>query len=317
MKRWEAEADASGERLDRYLARALALPRNQVQKLIREGRVKVDQGPASSAWPVVAGARLEVELLPPSDDRVQPEEGEISILYEDAALLVVDKPAGLAVHPGAGRASGTLVHRLLHLFPELLGVGGPGRPGIVHRLDLGTSGLLVVARTPASYQALSEAFARRRVRKRYLAVAYGTAKTKSGAVDAAIGRHPERRKEMTLRPDGRPALSHWKCRASAPGASLFEVEIATGRTHQIRVHLKSLGHPLVGDPLYGEARHGSCPRAVRILLRDFPRPALHAWKLSFAHPTDGRALSFEAPVPGDLGALWQVLSGRPIADFLS
>lgn len=314
---WEAPAEASTERLDRYLARTLALPRNQIQRLIREGHVTVNGKAVSSSLSVAAGARLSVDVPPPSDDRVQPEEGALELLYEDEDLLVIDKPAGLAVHPGAGRVSGTLVHRLLHRYPELVGVGGPGRPGIVHRLDLGTSGVLVVARTAASYQVLAQAFARRRVDKYYLAIAYGVPRSKSGTIDAAIGRHPERRKEMALRSDGRPAVTRWKCRATAQGTSLFEVEIATGRTHQIRVHLKSLGHPLVGDPLYGEARFNSSPRQVRSALKAFPRPALHAWKLRIEHPSDTRLLTFEAPAPDDLRQLWQTLSGRLLEESLS
>ncbi|MDP9122825.1 MAG: RluA family pseudouridine synthase, partial [Acidobacteriota bacterium] len=229
----------------------------------------------------------------------------------DADIVVLDKPAGLTVHPGAGRPAGTLAHLLLGRYPEMAGVGGPGRPGIVHRLDRGTSGILVAARTAAAYHPLTRAFAARQVGKRYLAVVYGELAPRAGSIEAPIGRHPERRKEMTVRRDGRPARTGYRTLAAARGISLVELDLATGRTHQIRVHLKSAGHPLVGDPVYGEARFHGLPRPVQAPLRDFPRPALHAWRLALSHPIDDRPLRFEAPVPGDLRALWEAVTETP------
>jgi len=258
---------------------------------------------------VAEGDAIDCNPPEPVDDRVQPEEGDLRVLYEDADLVVLDKPAGLTVHPGAGRPTGTLAHHLLARYPEMAGVGGPGRPGIVHRLDQGTSGVIVVARTAAAYHRLARAFAAREVDKRYLAIVYGEPKPASGMIDAPIGRHATKRTEMTVRRDGRPARTGYRTLGTRAGISLVELDLATGRTHQIRVHLKHLGHPLVGDPLYGEARWKGLPKPMQPILRDFPRPALHAWRLGFAHPMDGRRLELQAPVPADLRELWEKATG--------
>ena len=305
--------DAAGERLDRHLAARLDEPRSQVQRWIRDGRVLLDGKPTKPAAVLSGGEELAVAPPPPRPSGLEPEAGELTVLHQDAALIVLDKPPGLAVHPGAGRPSGTLVHRLLARFPELEGVGGPGRPGIVHRLDKDTSGVLVVARTPAAYRALQRAFAERRVEKRYLAVVYGTPEPGQGEIDAAIGRHPEERKRMTVRPSAaagaRPALTRYRTLAAAAGVALLEIDLATGRTHQIRVHLKSLRHPIVGDPVYGESRWKGLPGPVQAPLRTFPRPALHAWRLAFEHPDTGHRAAFQAPVPRDLRELWEEVAG--------
>jgi 23S rRNA pseudouridine1911/1915/1917 synthase len=309
---WTVEALESGERLDRldrYAAEHLQQPRNQIQNWIRQGHLLLNGRPARPSQTVAAGDRIDCDPPELRDDRVVPERGELAILYEDADLAVLDKPAGLTVHPGAGRSTGTLAHRLLARWPEMAGVGGPGRPGIVHRLDRDTSGVLVVARTAAAYQSLSRAFAGREVGKRYLAIAWGAPRPASGLIEAPIGRHPQRRQEMAVRPGGRPARTGYRTLAAVPPLSLLELDLATGRTHQIRVHLKSLGHPLVGDPIYGEARWKAAPRALQPVLRDFPRPALHAWRLRFRHPRSGEDLEFEAPVPADLRELWRQSGG--------
>jgi 23S rRNA pseudouridine1911/1915/1917 synthase len=300
------------DRLDRAVAVHLDLPRNQVQRWIRDGLVLVNGHEAKPSSVVAAGDLIECRPPERREDRVKPEEGDLTLLYEDADLAVLDKPAGLTVHPGAGRDTGTLAHHLLARYPEMAGVGGPGRPGIVHRLDQGTSGVLVVARTPTAHTRLARAFAERRVEKRYLAIVYGGPHPASGLIDAPIGRHAQKRKEMTVRPDGRPARTGWQTRAARAGIALVELDLHTGRTHQIRVHLKHLGHPLVGDPVYGEARWKALPRPVQAPLRDFPRPALHAWRLAFHHPMDDRPLAFEAPVPGDLRELWEKVTGEPL-----
>ena len=312
MTSWTVGPEDAGERLDRHVAARLDTPRNQVQRWIQDGLVRVNDREAKPSYPVAEGDLVDCSPPEVKDDRVQPEEGDLHVLYEDADLVVLDKPAGLTVHPGAGRTSGTLAHRLLARYPEMAGVGGPGRPGIVHRLDQGTSGVLVVARTPAAYHRLARAFAAREVDKRYLALVYGEPKPPSGMIDAPIGRHALRRKEMTVRADGRPARTGYRTLASCAGISLLELDLATGRTHQIRVHLKHLGHPLVGDPVYGEARWKGLlklPKPVQARLRDFPRPALHAWRLAFKHPIDGRSFAFEAPVPPDLRELWERAAG--------
>ena len=308
---WLAPPEAVGERLDRHVAARLEVPRNQVQRWIEEGRVRLNGRPAKPSTVLAAGDRVECEPPEPREERVLPEAGELRLLYEDPDLVVIDKPAGLTVHPGAGRTTGTLAHRLLDRYPEMAGVGGPGRPGIVHRLDLGTSGVLMVARTAAAYARLARAFAAREVKKSYLGIAYGTPSPPSGTIEAAIGRHPQRRKEMAVRPGGRPSRTGYRTIAARSGISLLEMDLATGRTHQIRVHLKQIGHPLVGDPVYGEARWKALPRPVQPLLRDFLRPALHAWRLALKHPSTGEPLSFEAPVPEDLRELWQAVTGVP------
>jgi 23S rRNA pseudouridine1911/1915/1917 synthase len=302
---WTVGPEDAGERLDRHVAARLDIPRNQVQRWIQDGLVRVAGRPAKASYAVTEGDAIECSPPEPSDDRVQPEEGDLRVLYEDSELAVLDKPAGLTVHPGAGRTTGTLAHHLLARYPEIVGVGGSGRPGIVHRLDQGTSGVIVVARTAAAYHRLARAFAAREVSKRYLAIAYGEPKPASGMIDAPIGRHASKRTEMTVRKDGRPARTGYRTLGTRAGISLVELDLATGRTHQIRVHLKHLGHPLVGDPLYGEARWKSLPKPIQPVLRDFPRPALHAWRLGF----EGR--EFEAPVPSDLLELWEKATGTP------
>ncbi len=309
---WTVEPEAAGERLDRHVAGRLEAARNQVQRWIAEGFVLVNGRQAKPSTALAAGDRITCDPPTPREERVLPEPGDLRVLHEDADLVVIDKQAGLAVHPGAGRATGTLVHHLLDRYPEMAGVGGPGRPGIVHRLDQGTSGARVVARTAAAYARLSRAFATREVKKAYLGVAYGTPSPLAGTISAPIGRHPQRRQEMAVRPGGRPARTGYRtiaAMAATAGISLLEMDLATGRTHQIRVHLKSIGHPLVGDPVYGEARWKGLPRAVQGVLRDFPRPALHAWRLAFRHPGSGEPVAFEAPVPEDLRSLWQEVTG--------
>ena len=313
----------AGERLDRFLAARLDVSRNQAQGWIGDGRVRVlMEGRDLQVKPsrsLNEGDEVRIDVPEVTHDpRVEPEEGPLTVLHADEHLLVVDKPTGLAVHPGAGRPTGTLAHRLIHHYPELAGVGGEGRPGIVHRLDLDTSGVMVVGRTQAAFRHLAEAFARRRVDKRYLAVVYGDPEDR-GVVDAPIGRHPHHRQQMTVRDRGREAETRWRRLAGIGGAALLEVEILTGRTHQIRVHLKHANHPLVGDPVYGENRWKGLHGAQQAPLRDFPRPALHAWRLALPHPAggeEGEPARYEAPPPDDLAQLWEKLSGRPLEEFL-
>jgi 23S rRNA pseudouridine1911/1915/1917 synthase len=295
----------AGARLDRALSEHLGVARNQIQSWLRAGRVRLDGAavvrPGTSLRP---GQTLDWEEPPAREERLLAEPGELHVLYEDAHLIALDKPAGLVVHPGAGRASGTLVHRLLARYPELAGVGGPGRPGIVHRLDQGTTGVLVVARDAATYQGLVREFGARRVDKRYLAVAWGAPRALAGEIEAPVGRHPRERQRMAVIARGRPARTGWRRLVAAGPVCLFELRLWTGRTHQIRVHLRHLGHPLVGDPLYGAARGRALAGAVARALAEFPRPALHAWRLALDHPATGARLELEAPVPADLVRLW-------------
>lgn len=312
--RWQVSTQAAGVRIDTYLARAYGKPRNQVQKWLDAGRVEVDGSPVRASFRLTEGQQIACRPLQKTQEGIlAPEGGSLDLLHEDDDVLVIDKPANLVVHPGAGRETGTLVHRLLHHYPQIDAVGGPGRPGIVHRLDRGTSGVMVVARSERAYEALSAAFAERRVGKTYLAVVYGPLALESGRIEAPIGRHPQRRKEMHVSERGRPAVTGYRVRAVAPesGVSLLELALETGRTHQIRVHLKHLGHPIVGDPVYGEARWRGLARPLQEPLRRFSRPALHAWKLAFRHPATHDEMSFEAPLARDVAELWKELGGDP------
>ena len=307
---WRVGDEESGARLDRAVATRLDLPRNQIQEWIRAGLITVDGVTLSKPGHLLRPGELVVWEPPVrSESRVTAEEGALDFLYSDEDLVVLDKPAGLTVHPGAGQSSGTLVHRLLAHFPEIAGVGGEGRPGIVHRLDKGTSGVIVVARTAESYRALTAAFASRRIEKRYLAIVHGAPKLDRGTIEAPIGRHAVERKRMAVRANGRPATTRYRTIASAGGLALLELDLLTGRTHQIRVHLKHLRHPIVGDTTYGEARHKELATAPGRTVRSFPRPALHAWRLAFEHPRTRNPMRFEAPLPEDMRHLWAALAG--------
>jgi len=302
-----APAD-EGRRVDAWLARSLpALSRARLQSLIAEGHVLLEGARLRPSLRVRAGQRLIVEVPPPVAAEPQAEDIPLDVVHEDTHLLVVNKPAGLVIHPGAGRSSGTLVNALLRHVRDLSGVGGVARPGIVHRLDRGTSGLLVVAKDDATHRALSEQFAGRTVEKEYLALVLGVPRTAEGTVAAPIGRDPVHRRRMSVRPTrGRDARSSWRLEEALDGVSLLRVRIHTGRTHQIRVHLASLGHPVAGDATYGGTRTPPSRRGeVRDILRSLARPALHAARLAFTHPATGARLEFEAPLPADLA---QVLS---------
>ena len=289
-----------GERLDRVLCLIWDLPRSEATELIASGAVRLDGRPmAVRARRVVAGQDLEVAL--PAARAAVALAGEsggddLPIVHFDDDVIVVDKPAGLVVHPGAGRSTGTLVQALLGRFPDMAGTGDPDRPGIVHRLDKGTSGLLMVARSPAAYTALVAQLAARTVDRRYLALAVGRIETDAGVVDAPVGRRSTDRTRMAVVAGGRPARTHYRVlnRFTEPAdATLVECRLETGRTHQVRVHLAAIGHPVVGDARYGGAR-----QAVPVA-----RPFLHAAQLAFDHPTTGERRHFESPLPADLEAV--------------
>ena len=302
----QAPAAAAGERIDQYLARALDQPRNRVQNLLRSGLVTVDGARPKPSYLLRGGEEIAYRIPAPPATGPVPEAGPISVLHLDEHILVVDKPAGLIVHPGAGVPGGTLVNRLLHHHPEIAGVGSAERPGIVHRLDIGTSGALAVARTDTAYRFLSRAFAEREVGKVYLAVVYGRPEPLEGTIELPIGRHPTARTRMAVVREsrgGRPATTLYRVLAFAAGVSLLEVTLQTGRTHQIRVHCKAVGHPLIGDPSYGEQRWRGQEPALRRPLREFPRPALHALRLTLPSLAGGPPHTSTAPVPEDLRAL--------------
>jgi 23S rRNA pseudouridine1911/1915/1917 synthase len=305
-----AGAEAGGVRLDRFLAQHIPdVSRARVQALIDDGAVSVDGARTKASLRLREGARVEVSIPEPTAAVPQPQELPLAVVHDDPGFLVVDKPAGLVVHPGAGAASGTLVNALLHHVRDLSGVGGVLRPGIVHRLDKGTSGLILVAKNDAAHRALAAQFAAREVRKEYVAVVHGVPARAEGTVDRPIGRDPVHRRRMAVdAPRARAARSTYAVRERLDGASLLDVRIHTGRTHQIRVHLASLGHPIAGDDLYGGRRTPSSSRKeARAALDAFLRPALHAARLAFRHPSTGDPLAFESPLPADLAALLDAL----------
>ena len=297
------DAAATGERLDAWLARRLpAHSRSRLQALIDEGHVLLDEARTRPSARLRAGQSVRVEVPPPVPAEPQPEDIPIAVVYEDPHLLVVNKPAGIVVHPGAGTSRGTLVNALLRHVRDLSGVGGVLRPGIVHRLDRGTSGLLVVAKDDETHRSLVRQFAGRTVEKEYLALVLGNPARDSGEIDAPIGRDPVHRKKMSVRaPRGREARTSWRVVERFDGAALLRVRIHTGRTHQVRVHLASIGHPVAGDAVYGGKRTLSSRRgAAREAFALLDRPALHAARLAFTHPATGERLTFEAPLPDDI-----------------
>jgi 23S rRNA pseudouridine1911/1915/1917 synthase len=304
---------ASGEaglRLDAWLARRLPdHSRSRLRALIDAGHVRLDGEQARPSTRLRPGQQATVTFPPLEPAVPQPEDIPLELVHEDASLLVVNKPAGLVVHPGAGVASGTLVNALLGRVRDLSGIGGVLRPGIVHRLDRGTSGLLLVAKDDATHRALVRQFAGRSVEKEYLALVLGQPARPRGEIDAPIGRDPRRRQKMSVRaPRGREARTSWSVVERFDGAALLRVRIHTGRTHQIRVHLSSIGHPVAGDAAYGGTRTPSSRRAsARQALEWLERPALHAARLVFTHPTSGARLAFEAPTPPDLVAVLERL----------
>src|SRR6266850_2086340 len=286
------EPASAGARLDRWLSERLTdLSRARLQGLIRRGLVRVDGAVLKAAHRLRGGETVEIEIPPAAEEELAPEAVALSVLYEDDHVLVVDKPAGMVVHPGAGRARGTLAAAILAHAPTTAGVGGPRRPGIVHRLDKDTSGLLVVAKTAKAYDELVAQLAARTVTRRYLAVVHGRVRADEAVVDAPIGRHPTDRVKMAVRPAGRGkrAVTRYRVLARFPHFTLLEVRLETGRTHQIRVHLASLGHPVVGDAVYGKARSRP-PTAL-------DGYALHATTLAFVHPVFRKVIECSAPLP--------------------
>ena len=283
-------------------SRLPALSRARIQSLIEAGHVRLDGAACRASARLKPGQAVSVHVPPPEPAEPAPEDIPLDVVFEDGHLLVVNKPAGLVVHPGAGAPRGTLVNALLRHVRDLSGVGGVLRPGIVHRLDRGTSGLLVVAKDDETHRALVRQFAGRTVEKEYLALVLGAPSPSAGTVAAPIGRDPVHRQRMSVRaPRGREARSDYRTVERFDGASLVRVRIHTGRTHQIRVHLASIGHPVAGDATYGGTRPPSSRRsAARDALRALGRPALHAARLAFVHPATGERLAFEAALPPDL-----------------
>ena len=311
LVRFEVGPGDAGERLDRFLATRLeGRTRSFLRKLILDGCVQIDGLPASKA-----GRSLErrsvVELRLPEEpsDAPRGEAIPLDVLHEDDDLLVLDKAAGLVVHPGHGNREGTVVNALLGRGVKLASVGGPDRPGIVHRLDQGTSGLLLVAKSDTAYRALSTAFADRRIQKRYRALVWGRPDPPGGTISRSIARSRTNRVKMsTEEPRGRAAVSHFRTQESFPGFALLDVRPETGRTHQIRVHLESIHHPIVGDARYGgRLWKGLRDPLKRKAVREFQHLALHAARLTLDHPITGERVTFAAPLPARFEALLQVL----------
>jgi 23S rRNA pseudouridine1911/1915/1917 synthase len=277
-------------RLDLFMAKSLPeFSRSRIQQLIRAGLVRLNDATPVSHQLVRAGDEVELTQPPPEKIEITPEAIPLKILYEDDDLIVINKPAGLTVHPGAGHRENTVVNALLHHCPTLSGIGGKERPGIVHRLDKETSGCLVAAKNDVAHRELSKQFTARTVEKIYLALVAGKLRKETGVIENKIGRHPVHRQRMSVSsPRGRAAKTEYRVLHSSEQASLVECKLHSGRTHQIRVHLHHLGNPVLGDKIYA-------PR----LAKDFPRQMLHAWKLGFRHPRTGEWKNFEAPLPDD------------------
>ncbi len=300
--------EGEGQRLDRYLVSVMGdQSRSQIQKLIVDGCVTVEGRQARANLTVHEGDRVYVQVPAAAPSMLARQALPLEIVYQDLDLAVVNKPAGMVVHPGAGHESGTLVNALLHHLTDLSGIGGELRPGIVHRLDRGTSGLMVIAKHDTAHRELARQFHDREVEKEYIALVWGVVHA-GRRIDAAIGRDPGDRQKMSARAKhARHAVTRITRALHLPGLTLCQVAIHTGRTHQIRVHLSAIGHPIVGDSVYGGV-HRRVAGDIRAVQR-LERPFLHAARLAFTHPTDGRRLEFTAPLPADLQRVLDDLPG--------
>lgn len=310
------------DRIDRWLAAAVdrledppSLSRSRLKSLILNGNVSAGSATINDpSTPVKPGVIYRITVPPPEAAEPEGQDLPLNVVFEDRELIVIDKPAGMTVHPAPGSPRDTLVNALIaHCGDSLSGIGGVRRPGIVHRIDKDTSGLLVVAKTDRAHTALAARFAAHDIDRAYRAVCFGNPVPPAGRIEAAIGRHPKDRKRMAVVDEarGRYAVTHYRTIERPKGAALLECRLETGRTHQIRVHLSHIGHPLIGDPVYGRghgARVSRIPQASREAVRGFPRQALHAAVLGFEHPVSGEALSFESPLPEDLVALLRALA---------
>jgi 23S rRNA pseudouridine1911/1915/1917 synthase len=302
----QLSADHVGWRLDRALASSVpTLSRERIKALISSGHVRSTNGPVRDpAIKINSEAQFEIDVPDPVAAHNVAQDIALDIVFEDDHLLVVDKPAGLVVHPAAGNFDGTLVNALLHhCAGRLSGIGGVARPGIVHRIDKDTSGLLVVAKTDPAHEGLSAQFARHSIERRYKAIVSGV--PTSGTVDAPLARSPHDRKKVAIQPRGKRAVTHYRLLTALKDSALVECQLETGRTHQVRVHMSSIGHPLLGDPVYGRVGHRH-----RTLLKElnFARQALHAAVLGFIHPVTSETLRFESEMPPDMQRLFSVLA---------
>jgi len=296
---FNVEKKEAGERLDVYLRQRLSeLSRSRIKTLIEENFIKVNGKETKASHRVKPGEIIEVVIPPEEEPSLEPEDVPFRIIYEDEHLAVIEKPAGVVVHPAPGHKTGTLVHGLLKRLKGLSGIGGELRPGIVHRLDKETSGIMLVAKNDLAHRRLVQAFKNRLIHKEYLAIAYGVPERKFFKIKAPIGRHPVNRKKMTVISSGREAETIFEVKEAFKKASLIFARPLTGRTHQIRVHLSYIGHPILGDPIYGGLKHG---------LPKPPRLMLHAYKISFSHPATEEPMEFFADLPEDFEKYLQTL----------
>jgi len=292
--------DAAGQRVDRIVADVSGLSRSYVQRLISAGGLTHDGRSLRANATVLGGERLELVVPEPEPMELVPEAIPLTVVYEDDDILIVDKPAGLVVHPAPGHASGTLVHALLGRGTAYGGIAGVQRPGIVHRLDRDTSGLIMVAKHDAAQASLMAQLKARRVKKTYQALVLGSVPAAVGRIEAPIGRDPKHRTRMAVVPDGRPSVTGYRVRERLGGWTLLDVDLVTGRTHQIRVHLAAIGHPVAGDPVYGTGTSRRGPEGLERLF-------LHAWRLELAAPGDGHLIRASAPLPRELEAVLERL----------
>jgi 23S rRNA pseudouridine1911/1915/1917 synthase len=305
-----------GKRLDLFLTEHLSgQSRSQIQRYIREGLILLNAATAKGGVRVREQDLIEGRVPTPRASEVTPEELPVTFIYEDEHIVVVDKPPGIAVHPAGRVISGTLVNALLFHVRDLQGVGGVLRPGIVHRLDKGTSGVMVVAKNDLAHDALVQQFKGREVHKIYLALAYGKMKGEEGVITAPMGRHPIDRKRFSLRTrQPKEALTQWRVQERFKGITFMQISPKTGRTHQIRVHMSAIGHPLLGDPLYTKKRWLDRieDRNLRERIKALGRQALHASLLAFSHPATGERMEFTAPMPDDMEKILEVLRGKRV-----
>jgi 23S rRNA pseudouridine1911/1915/1917 synthase len=319
VEKIELTFPAGGEptRLDLFVAGAVdGLARSTAQRLIEAGLVTVDGMTQKPALKLKGGETVAVTIPPPVPAQPSAESIPLEILYEDSDLVVVNKPAGMVVHPGAGNASGTLVNALLGHCRDLSGIGGELRPGIVHRIDKDTSGILVVAKNDQAHRSLSQQFKEHTIKRVYLALVFGSPKGDKGKITSVIGRHPVDRKRMSGKARrGKEAVTHWQAVSRYHGITLMRLKLETGRTHQIRVHLTEAGHPLVGDAVYGGSGRLATlqDQQLRGLIRELGRQALHAKTLGFIHPSTGRYLEFDTELPADMARVIDYLEKQQLA----
>jgi 23S rRNA pseudouridine1911/1915/1917 synthase len=292
-------SEEAGKRLDVFIKEKLSdLSRSRIQKLIEEGYVLVNEKASKPSYKVKENDEIKIEIPPEKELELEPKEVPFDIIYEDEDIAVINKPSGVVVHPAPGHYDDTLVHGLLLRLKNLSGIGGKIRPGIVHRLDKDTSGIMLVAKNDFSHKKLVEAFKEKQIKKTYIAVVYGILKNKKGRIETFIGRHPKHRKKMAVLKEGREAITLYEIKETLEKATVVVLNPVTGRTHQLRVHLSHIGHPILGDPVYGGLKY-DVPRAPRLML--------HAFKISFKHPRSLKEMVFEIPLPEDMQEYIKVL----------